>query len=76
MRHREAQRVLHWLLYDPYIQKAELMVVVNTKHKRQRNTKEDGGEEQQVYIDYVLKKEDMIKLLKLHPKNEQKRERI
>ena len=50
------------------------MIVVNTKHKRR--TKDEGGEDQPVYVDYVLKKDDMIKLLKLYPKDEQKRERI
>jgi hypothetical protein len=51
------------------------MIVVNKMEKPQKKEKEND-EDSHVYVDYVLRKENMLKLLKLNPKNEQKRERI
>ena len=61
LRLRESQRVLHWVLQDPYLQNAQLMIVFN---------KPKGHEL------YALKKEQLIKLLKLDPADEGTRKEI
>ena len=71
MRLKEAQRVLHWVLDDPYVDGAELMIVVNTRPKpKQEKTikeKEEGGGkkkkekndvgDEKIWVDYDLTKE-------------------
>jgi len=46
------------------------MIVVNKMDSRKKKDK-DGDED--VYVDYVLRKENMVTLLKLNPKNEEKK---
>ena len=47
------------------------MIVVNKMETRKKKDK-DGDENPFVYVDYVLRKENMVTLLKLNPKNEEK----
>lgn len=46
------------------------MIVVNKMDSRKKKYM-DGDED--VYVDYVLRKENMVTLLKLNPKNEEKK---
>ena len=54
---REVQRVLHWMLDDPSLEESKLLIVINCKKPEP---------------EYLLKKDQLITLLKLNPKNEEK----
>lgn len=64
MRLREAKRVLHWVLENPFLQRAELMIVVNKRPKPSK-----GAPETLVFVEYSLKKSQFIDLLKLKPES-------
>jgi ADP-ribosylation factor family len=63
MRLREAKRTLHWILADPFLRQAELMIVFN---KRQKPTK---ALQDLVFVDNSLNKQQLIELLGLRPKS-------
>ena len=87
MRLREAQRVLHWVMADPFVENSELMIVVNTrpnpaKLKQEKNKEDEGGKKQKatkedskdkdIWVEYDLTTQQLIKLLKLCPKHKEK----